>query len=108
MSKYRKKPVVIEAMQFLTADLGSDPMEVYHWVENNTLGSFEPMACIRGDVPFPESGVSIDPRDGRMMIATLEGGMHVDIGDYIIKGVNGEFYPIKADIFRKTYDKVID
>lgn len=38
------------------------------------------------------------------VIETLEGKMHADLGDYIIKGVNGEFYPCKPDIFEKTYD----
>lgn len=41
---------------------------------------------------------------GYMYIETLEGKMRADIGDYIIKGVNGEFYPCKPDIFHKTYD----
>lgn len=44
------------------------------------------------------------PKDGFIFIETLEGTMKADIGDYIIKGVNGEFYPCKPDIFEKTYD----
>ena len=104
MAKYRKKPVVIEAMLF--DGNSSDAMSVYHWIEDNTDGSFEAMACINGEKPYPKSGVSIDPRDGRLLIATLEGGMHADTGDYIIKGVNGEFYPCKPDIFAKTYELV--
>lgn len=104
MPKFRKKPVVIEAMLH---DINQDdPMAVYQWVEENTLGSFEPMACISGSKPYPESGISIDPRDGRLLIATLEGGVHASLGDYIIKGVNGEFYPCKPEIFIKTYDQV--
>ena len=39
-------------------------------------------------------------------IETLEGTMRASVGDYIIKGVNGEFYPCKPDIFEKTYEKV--
>ena len=72
MKKYRKKPVVIEARQLTgpTAEAHS----VYLWIEANTLGSFEPLARIEGQEPWPASGVSIDPRDGRMIIATLEGG----------------------------------
>lgn len=101
--KFRKKPVVIEAM-VLGGDMPEDWMNVYQWVENNTLGSFEPMAIISGDKPCPASGVSIDPRDGRMMIATLEGFHHANLGDYIIKGVQGEFYPCKPDIFEATYE----
>ena len=44
--------------------------------------------------------------DNKLIIRTLEGDMHASIGDYIIKGVNGEFYPCKPDIFEKTYDLV--
>lgn len=43
-----------------------------------------------------------------LKIETLEGIMKVSVGDYIIKGVNGEFYPCKPDIFEKTYERVID
>lgn len=102
--KYRKKPVVIEAAQLIgdNAELHS----IYRWVEQGTLGSFEPMAVIEGREPCPESGVSIDPRDGRMMIATLEGFHHANLGDYIIKGLQGEFYPCKAAIFEATYEAV--
>lgn len=43
-----------------------------------------------------------------LKIETLEGIMKASVGDYIIKGVNGEFYPCKPDIFEKTYERVID
>lgn len=101
---YRKKPVEIQAMLFdgTTADTHA----VYLWIEENTQGSFESLAVLEGDVPSPPSGVSIDPEDGRMMIATLEGIMKADLGDYIIKGVAGEFYPCKPDIFAATYEEV--
>ncbi len=102
MPKFTKKPVEIEARKFegTNAELHS----IYQWIGENTLGSFEPMAVIEGRVPSPESGVSIDPRDGRVMIATLEGCHWVNLGDYVIKGVKGEFYPCKPDIFEATYD----
>ena len=64
--RYRKQPVVIEARQH-TAETY---MDVYQWAEKNTAGSFKPMEVIEGRKPCPESGVSIDPRDGRTMIAT--------------------------------------
>ena len=100
--RYRKKPVVIEAMRLVgtTAEFHS----VYQWIEANTLGSFEPMAVIEGRVPYPASGVSIDPRDGRLIISTLEGLHWADPGDWIIRGVQGEFYPCKPDIFAATYE----
>ena len=104
--KYRKKPVVIEARQMPEGSFGA--IEVYQWIEENTLGSFEPMSRITGEEPWPESGVTIDPRDGRMVIATLEGGHWVDTGDYVIRGVAGEFYPCKPDIFEATYELVED
>lgn len=100
---YRKKPVVIQAMRMAgeTADLHG----VYKWVEGNTLGSFEPLDVIEGRKPCPESGVSIDPRDVRMIIATLEGLHWVNLGDWVIRGVAGEFYPCKAPIFSETYEQ---
>ena len=102
MPKFRKKPVVIEARQ-LIGD-AAEWHSVYRWVEANTLGSFEPMAVIEGRVPYPASGVSIDPRDGRLIISTLEGRHWVDQGDWIIRGVQSEFYPCKPDIFDATYE----
>jgi hypothetical protein len=107
MGLYRKKPVVIEARQL--AGSPSDYHSVYQWIEANTLGSFEPMQFIepKGEMPpYPASGVSIDPRDGRLIIATLEGLHWADSEDWIIKGVQGEFYPCKPDIFDATYEVV--
>lgn len=104
MGRYRKKPVEVEAMLFDGAN--AQTHTVYQWVEANTLGSFEPMAVIEGREPYPASGVSIDPRDGRMIISTLEGLHWVDRGDYVIQGVKGEFYPCKPDIFEATYEPV--
>lgn len=75
--RFRKKPVTIEAFR-----LGYD--DVPEWC----MG-----AC------------SIQGTD-TMQIATLEGVMIANKGDYIIKGVKGEVYPCKADIFAETYDEV--
>ena len=80
--KYRKKPVVIEAVQFF-----DEPDTICELAEfmNQTVISYE---------------------HGRAMlrIDTLEGTMTASEGDWIIKGVNGEFYPCKPDIFDKTYE----
>lgn len=100
--QYRKKPVAIEAMK---VDRGTF-MAVYQWIECNTLGSFEPLSRIEGREPWPSSGATIDPSDGRMVIATLEGGHWVDPGDYVIRGLAGEFYPCKPNIFAATYEAV--
>lgn len=81
--KYRKKPVVIEAMLF-----------------DGTLSNAQEIAKWAGH-PFDWSG-SPDV----LMIPTLEGTMTACEGDYIIKGVQGEFYPCKPDIFEATYERV--
>lgn len=98
-SRFRKKPVEIEAMQ-LVGD-NAQMHAVYQWIEQNTQGSFEPYAD-----ELPSSGVSIDPETGFLLIATLEGVMQAKPGDYIIRGVQGEFYPCKPDIFEATYEVV--
>lgn len=95
--KVTKRPVTVEAMHF--AGTSADTHAVYQWVEANTAGSFEPYTN-----PPPTSGVSINPETGEMMIATLEGIMHASLGDWIIRGVKGEFYPCKPDVFEATYD----
>lgn len=85
--KYRKKPVVVEAMLW---DGGiASTFDICEW-SNNTVGR----VC-RTDQTFLE-------------IDTLEGVMTADIGDYIIKGVQGEFYPCKPDIFEATYEPAED
>lgn len=77
MPKFRKKPVVIEAIQF-------------------TRGNFDELeAFVGGDAEF---------RDGELVIATLEGPLRASPNDWIIKGVKGEFYPCKPDIFEQTYE----
>lgn len=84
--KFRKKPVVTEAVQF-TAEM------------------------FRGEAPLPigiKTGVLKDDPDNRVRfhIDTLEGEMHVSVGDWIITGVKGEKYPCKPDIFEATYEKI--
>ena len=99
MPKFRKKPVEIEARQFIGSQV--EMHDVYLWIEANTQGSFDFMGDER-----PAHGVSIDPSDGMMVIATLEGEMKVGPGDWVIRGVQGEFYPCKPDIFAATYEAV--
>ena len=85
MGQYRKKPVVIEAIQL-------EDLEVY------TLMSIQHLVGLGKDI-FEVKG------DG-LIIKTLEGDMRASIGDWIIKGVQGELYPCKPDIFEKTYELV--
>lgn len=111
--KYRKKPVEIEAAQLSGGN--SRCMEVAEWVAGNGYpwlvgNALEPDALReRGhesDEEKPTAGLWIDPADGALMIRTLEGDMKASFGDFIIRGVNGEFYPCKPDIFAKTYEAV--
>lgn len=83
MKRYRKKPVVIEAMQWT----GDNFVEIDNFitVEHRTY-----------------------PKAGLVEIPTLEGVMEAEVGDFIIKGIKGEFYPCKPDIFEETYDLVED
>ena len=89
--KYRKKPVVIEAMQVLD-DLASH-QAIRAWARDSVAEGER--------IP-----VSITAFDSHMVIHTLEGDMRADLGDWIIKGVQGEFYPCKPDIFEATYESV--
>jgi len=75
--KYRKRPVVIEAEQF-TGE-----------------GDQARVAMFCHGIPTP---------DGNITIATLEGAMIARPGDFVIRGVKGEFYPCKPDIFAATYE----
>lgn len=82
MSKYRKKPVVIEAIQWDG--------------ENDTLNEL---------AKFIGKNISLDICS-KFTITTLEGDMKASLFDYIIKGIKGEFYPCKPDIFEATYELI--
>lgn len=84
MGLYRKKPVVVEAFRWTG---GPDQTEDPEWIE---------AAIEAGDVWFC---------DGCLMIRTLEGVHKARVGDYIIRGVAGELYPCKPDIFEQTYEE---
>ena len=82
--KYRKKPVEVEAVKW---EGGKEQYEL--------IMSLAP----KDTVFYREQEAAFD-------IYTLEGVMRASLGDYIIKGVQGEFYPCKPDIFEQTYEKV--
>jgi hypothetical protein len=90
IQKFRKKPVVIEAVQWNTKNYDEivaftdGKARYYEWFQYN------------------ESGLNKE----MLHISTLEGKMEASKGDWIIKGVKGEFYPCKPDIFEQTYEKV--
>ncbi len=78
MPKFRKKPVVIEARQVPVGGNTTDP-SLAEWCGGSASSD-------------------------HVLIKTLEGTMCADVGDWIIKGVKGEFYPCKPDIFEATYE----
>lgn len=82
--QYRKKPVVIEAMQYRPESI----QDIWDWAGADNI--YGPI----GD-------------DASAYILTLEGKMEARPGDWIIKGVQGEFYPCKPDIFESTYEPVV-
>ena len=86
MQKFVKKPVVIEAIQ-------------YNGINITEIESFV-------GAKLPTVWLSVE--DTQLIIPTLEGDMKVSKGDYIIKGVKGEFYPCKPDVFKSTYNVVED
>lgn len=98
--KYRKKPVEIEAMQW------DGSMES----RNHTLGwigAHGGEARYRSDdKALPGPGRGLTRIADRLEIDTLEGTMYALPGDWIIRGVQGEFYPCKPDIFEATYEPV--
>jgi hypothetical protein len=89
--KYRKKPVVIEAYQFLPK---GSPVTYPDWMEEARSG-------LKGN-----QGSIWCETDGTWYCGTLEGKHEITLGDFIIQGVKGEIYPCKPDIFELTYEKV--
>lgn len=92
--KFRKKPVEVEAMQYDGANA-------------------DDIVFFMGGLKQAQSEVKMVAGPGRgmrpaLVIRTLEGDMTATKGDYIIRGVNGEFYPCKPDIFAKTYEPVLE
>ena len=109
--KFKKRPVVIEAMQLIGA--AGDTAQVLDWLAANRypmlVGDYTKPETLRyhdqvpEDDSRPDKGLYIDPATGDLMIRTLEGDMRATLGDWVIRGVQGEFYPIKDAIFRETY-----
>lgn len=85
MPKFRKKPVEVEALQYKN---DAESIAEIHDFVNGTIS------------------VDYSKEPPILKIPTLEGEMKAKPGDYIIKGVEGEFYPCRSDIFDKTYEKV--
>ncbi|WP_306539354.1 hypothetical protein [Bilophila wadsworthia] len=88
MQKYRKKPVVIEAVQW--------------WRDGHGNNNFAEVEALNGG----SCRELLVNEDGDLIIFTLEGQLLASPGDYIIRGVKRELYPCKPDIFDATYEKV--
>jgi hypothetical protein len=82
---FRKKPVEIQAMRLLASETGESARLVAAWCGGSVGGTYD---------------------DPHVLIDTLEGTMRAAAGDWVIRGVKGEHYPCKDDIFRETYEAV--
>lgn len=91
--KYRKKPVIIDAFQLNARGLIE---EEWFW------------DAVNEGIIITHYFGKYQSKDAYCYIKTLEGTMRANVGDYIIKGVNGEIYPCKPDIFDKTYELADD
>lgn len=85
--KFRKKPVVIEAVQWD----GDNFIELSRWAHANL---------------HPAADLIITGNSDCLMVRTIEGILHASLGDWIIRGVKNEYYPCKPDIFEATYEPV--
>ena len=83
VNKYVKRPVIIEAIEFDGSE--ESEKEIRDWSEGN---------------------VGKSALTDELFVRTLEGFLKIQKGDFVIKGIKGEFYPCKPDIFYATYDKV--
>lgn len=84
MRRFRKKPIVIEAVRFT----GRNYQTVFDFIGDGAVGKHS--------------------SSGRIYLPTLEGTMEVSPGDWVIRGVKGEYYPCKPDIFETSYEPVED
>jgi hypothetical protein len=81
---YQKKPVQVEALQWT----GKNRREIFDFCTQSYFNT------------------DFETGNLKLLVQTLEGNMEASVGDYIIKGIQGEFYPCKPDIFLLTYDEV--
>ena len=89
LSKYRSRPVVKEAVQFDGST--ASQKEIEEWSAGRVRGFYTPQGYLAG-----------------LRVETLEGNMDAEGGDWIIRGLRGEFYPCKPDVFEKSYELVME
>jgi len=88
MKKYRKKPIVIEAVKYT----GRNLTEIKEWCPKALKKASDLSVIIEGD--------------RSLIIETLEGDMRLRAGDYLIKGIANEYYPCKNEVFIRSYEEV--
>ena len=102
IKRYRKKPVVIEAVQWTGGPEAAGP--IIDWILTGERGAS--WTAPHDGYDGPEGSYPAVPRE-EIRINTLEGTMSASPGDWIIRGVQGEFYPCKPDIFAATYEDAV-
>ena len=91
IQRAKKKPVIIEYVQWT----GTNVSEIMSF-------------CGSAAHDIYQINLANMPVEYSLIIKTLEGNMRVEPGDYIIKGVHGEFYPCKSNVFKETYEIIDD
>lgn len=89
MAKFRRIPLVFECIQYY----GNNVDEIFKWAERQ--------------YPHYTCPMWLQPQDSSLIVDTLEGQHIADPGDWIVCGITGEFWPVKPDIFEKTYEPVL-
>lgn len=97
--KFRKKPVVVDAIQFSGAR--NFPKVLDFILDGHADYSHLPVSLEHG-----KRGVALDTKTGALRLPTLEGVMTCFPGDWVVRGVEGEFYPVRDSIFQATYEGV--
>ena len=87
----------------MRSEWAGETSRYYIWLENNDCPHLVTENILS---PFDSKGYLFELGSGDLMIRTLEGDMRADDGDWIIKGIKGEFYPCKPDIFESSYEAV--
>lgn len=104
MGTFRKKPVEIEAKQFVDNESAT---EIIDWIHASNSALAPKYQCIDVDKCIDKKQTSNEAYlNHYILIPTLEGMMKADHEDWIIKGIQGEFYPCKPDIFIDSYEEI--